>query len=87
MFYGVRTEYKQTETGPVEGDRQVAMLAHMQGEPTETVLFDWLQLDPSEWSIVITSPNLKITETTVLQVLSLDDGQAVLLEMIALERS
>ncbi|MEL7353364.1 MAG: glucosylglycerol hydrolase [Cyanobacteria bacterium J06560_5] len=83
LFYGVRTEYEQTEAGLVEGTKQIAMLAHMQGEPTETVLFDWLQLDPSEWSIVITSPNLKITETTELQGLTLEDGQAVLLEKIA----
>ena len=80
LFYGVRTEYKQTETGPVEGNKQVAMLAHMEGEPAESVVFDWLQLDPSEWSIVITSPDLKISEPAELQGLTLEDGQAVLLE-------
>ncbi|MGD1896803.1 MAG: glucosylglycerol hydrolase, partial [Phormidesmis sp.] len=80
LFYGMRTQYSQTETGPVEGDKQVAMLAHMEGEPAETVLFDWLQLDPNEWSIAITSPDLNINDTADLQGLTLKDGQAVLLE-------
>ncbi|MGB7086074.1 MAG: glucosylglycerol hydrolase, partial [Phormidesmis sp.] len=80
LFYGVRTRHSHTESSPIVNYKQVAMLAHMGGSPAQTALFDWLQLDPDEWSVVIASPGLKVRDPKKLKGLTLKDGQAVLLE-------
>ncbi|NJM97691.1 MAG: hypothetical protein HC800_11510 [Phormidesmis sp. RL_2_1] len=80
LFYGVRTQHIQAESSPIVDYKQVAMLAHMGGEPAETALFDWLQLDSSDWSIVLASPGLTITDPKKLKGLVLKDGQAILLK-------
>ncbi len=80
LFYGVRTQHNPSESSPIVEYKQVAMVAHMGGTPAQIAPFDWLQLDPSEWRIVITSPGLAVAEATDLKGLVIEDGQAVLLE-------
>ena len=80
LFYGVRTQHDSAESSPIGEYKQVAMVTHMGGTPAQIAPFDWLQLDPSEWRIVITSPGLSVTEATDLKGLTIEDGQAVLLE-------
>lgn len=80
LFYGLRTRSIPGESSPIVDYKQVAMLAHMGGSEVQTALFDWLQLDPAEWKVVITSPGLQIAEAEELKGLMLKDGQAVLLE-------
>ena len=67
-------------SSPIVDYKQVAMLSHMGGSPAQTALFDWLQLDPSEWKIIITSPGLFLPDVEALIGLEMTDGQAVLLE-------
>lgn len=53
-FYGLRSApADEVSPGTV---RQVAMLAHMGGEPLEATLADWLQIDPADWEVAIASP-------------------------------
>ena len=82
LFYGLRTQPSPEDTSPVASAhyKQIAMLAHMGGNPAQTALLDWLQLDPSEWRIVLKTPGLDIETTEDLQGLLLNDSQAVLLE-------
>ncbi len=80
LFYGVRSQQDSTDSIPSVDRKQVAMLAHMGGGPAQTAFFDWLQLDPSEWNIVIASPGLELNTPESLKGLILEDGQAVLLE-------
>ncbi|MEL6938290.1 MAG: glucosylglycerol hydrolase [Cyanobacteria bacterium J06598_1] len=80
LFYGVRTQPDPTDSIPSVAREQIAILSHMGGKPAQTTLIDWLQLDPSEWKVVVTSPGLAITDPTSLRGLTLEDGQAVLLE-------
>jgi len=80
LFYGVRSQPDPTNSIPSVNRKQVAMITHMGGGPAQTAFFDWLQLDPSEWNIVITSPGLELSDPKSLKGLVLEDGQAVLLE-------
>ena len=80
LFYGVRTRAIPGDSSPIVDYKQVAILAHMGGNPAQTALFDWLQLDPSEWNIILTSPGLHLDDAESLTGLILEDGQAVLLE-------
>ncbi|MGC1524757.1 MAG: glucosylglycerol hydrolase [Phormidesmis sp.] len=80
LFYGVRSQPDPTNSIPSVNRKQIAMIAHMGGGPAQTAFFDWLQLDPSEWNIVITSPGLDLSDPKSLKGLVLEDGQAVLLE-------
>ncbi len=80
LFYGVRSQPDPTNSIPRVNRKQIAMIAHMGGGPAQTAFFDWLQLDPSEWNIVITSPGLELSHPKFLKGLVLEDGQAVLLE-------
>jgi hypothetical protein len=76
IFYGVRSH-------PGESDKQVAMVAHMGGEPTTVTLGDWLQLDLSKWQVAIASPGLDSNRALAdLSCFELRDSQALLLEKI-----
>lgn len=79
VFYGLRTQPKdEQQDGP---QRQVAMVAHMGGEPLMVTLADWLQLDLEQWQVAIASPVLTLTASD-LQAFELKDSQALLLERI-----
>lgn len=80
LFYGLRTA--PTEPSPSAG-HQVAMVAHMGGEPFSIALGDWLQINLEEWRLAIVSPGLVIQDTSSLNTVELKDSQAVLLERIA----
>jgi hypothetical protein len=80
VFYGLRTAPQ--EEGQT-AQHQVAMVAHMGGDPLTVTLGDWLQIDLSEWAIAIQSPGLALkTSAEDLQFLELADSQAVLLERV-----
>ncbi|MEM6519513.1 MAG: glucosylglycerol hydrolase, partial [Cyanobacteria bacterium P01_C01_bin.70] len=77
---GLRTA--PTEAGTTQ--YQVAMVTHMDGDPLEVTLGDWLQIDLADWRVAIAAPgvNLKSGET-VPKSFRLADSQAVLLECSA----
>ena len=77
LFYGLRTD-PGTEEHP--GTTQVAMVAHMGGEPLMATLGDWLQIDPEEWTLVVASPGLEFQAPGDLRAFELKDSQAVLLQ-------
>ncbi|MGF1524742.1 MAG: glucosylglycerol hydrolase [Leptolyngbyaceae cyanobacterium] len=78
VFYGVRTAPSDSQfTG-----HQVAMLAHMGGDPFFVTLDDWLQIDLHEWKIAIASPGVVAAEAAAFKGFELKDSQAVLLERI-----
>lgn len=77
IFYGVRSQPHGANDDAVE---QVAMVAHMGGEPGEASLEDWLQLDLSQWQVAIASPSLWAeNQLDDLRRFQLRDSQAVLL--------
>ena len=79
LFYGLRT----AESNPNPGDKQIALVAHMGGEPTAVTLADWLQLDLSEWRVAIATPGLTLeADLAASPVFELEDGQGLLLEKI-----
>ena len=51
IFYGVRAN-------PENPSEQIAMVAHLEGEPMNITLGDWLQLDMSEWELFLATPGL-----------------------------
>lgn len=73
IFYGMRTN-------PDNHDDQVAMAAHMGGEPIHVTLGDWLQLDMHEWEVAIASPGLEVEDN--LHNIELRDAQALLLKRV-----
>ncbi len=79
VFYGLRT-------APTDKDQmskqQVAMVAHMGGDPLTITLGDWLQIDLEEWKVVISSPNIQLENMaeSLPQSFELKDAQALLLE-------
>jgi hypothetical protein len=74
IYYGVRSH-------PDNPDEQVAMVAHMGGDPLTITLGDWLQLDLSQWRVAIASPGLEKGEILAdLRCFELRDSQALLLE-------
>nr|WP_244532830.1 glucosylglycerol hydrolase [Geitlerinema sp. PCC 9228] len=73
IYYGVRSH-------PENASEQVAMVAHMGGEPGEVSLEDWLQLDQSQWQVAIASPSLRSNnQLDDLRRFQLCDSQGVLL--------
>jgi hypothetical protein len=77
IFYGVRSQPHGVNNDAVE---QVAMVAHMGGQPGEVSLEDWLQLDLSQWQVAIASPSLWAeNQLDDLRRFQLLDSQAVLL--------
>lgn len=82
IFYGMRTapHYSHDQ----QPQKQVVFVAHMGGDPTAIALADWLQLDLSEWNVVLTTPGIEIDDALAAQpehpVFELCDGQGVLFE-------
>jgi hypothetical protein len=80
IFYGLRTA--PTEAGQ-SSQHQVAMVAHMGGEPLTVTLGDWLQIDMAEWRVAVMAPGVALGETEAdLKAFELKDSQAVLLERV-----
>jgi hypothetical protein len=83
IFYGLRSIHHHSGDEP-QPQKQVAMVAHMGGDPTPITLADWLQLDLSEWKIAIATPGLDLDEELLAHpehsVFELHDGQGLLLE-------
>jgi hypothetical protein len=80
LFYGLRTAPSNDEG---TAQYQVAMVAHMGGEPLTVPLGDWLQIDPQEWTVAIKSPGVELDDGKQgLPAFALKDSQAVLLERI-----
>lgn len=80
IFYGLRT-------APIEAEQtsqhQVAMVAHMGGDPLTITLGDWLQIDMAEWRVAVMSPGVALGEADAdLKAFELKDSQAVLLERV-----
>ncbi len=74
VFYGVRSN-------PDNVDDQIAMVSHLEGNPVEVMLGDWLPLNPKEWKVMITSPDLKPRKDFQdLSCFELSHGQSVLLK-------
>ncbi len=78
LFYGVRTEPHDEDDDRTDDPKQVAMVVHMGGDPTNITLGDWLQLDLDEWQVAIASPSVELGDD--LRSFELKDSQAVLLE-------
>jgi hypothetical protein len=81
LFYGLRT---QPDVEDENEAKQVALVTHMGGKPTDITLGDWLQLDLSEWRIALATPGLEIDDSDPdeLRLFELHDSQGVLLEKI-----
>ncbi|MBE9137107.1 alpha-amylase [Nodosilinea sp. LEGE 07088] len=78
VFYGLRTA--PAEDGQTS-QHQVAMVAHMGGDPLTVTLGDWLQIDVAEWRVAVISPGVGLGEAD-LKAFELKDSQAVLLERV-----
>jgi len=79
-----RTVYYGVRSNPDDHDQQIAMVAHMGGEPMTVTVGDWLQLDMSEWQVAIASPGLDSGDHLAdLRCFELADSQAVLLKRVA----
>ena len=80
VFYGLRTHPSEA---PPTTQHQVAMVAHMGGDPLEVTLGDWLQIDLEDWRVVVASPSLDIGDSAEnLKSIELQDSQAILLEQM-----
>ncbi|MGQ4646459.1 glucosylglycerol hydrolase [Lyngbya aestuarii] len=81
IFYGLRTQpMEESQQGE---PKQIAMIAHLGGEPINATIADWLQLDLSEWRVAIASPGIEVGDNLAdLQVLELKDTQALILERV-----
>jgi hypothetical protein len=75
LFYGLRRAIVEGEG--VGEPYEIAMIAHMTGEPLTVTLGDWLHIDLNEWQIAIASPGVEIEDLAAFE---LSDSQAVLLE-------
>jgi hypothetical protein len=83
VFYGLRTAPKEDVHSANETLYQVAMVAHMGGEPLTVTLGDWLQIDLDEWKVAIASPGVKLNNTSdELRSFELRDSQSILLERV-----
>lgn len=80
IFYGLRTA--PTEPGQTS-QHQVAMVAHMGGDPLTITLGDWLQIDMAEWRVAVMSPGVALEESGAdFKAFELKDSQAMLLERV-----
>ena len=76
IFYGIRSN-------PENPTEQIAMVAHLEGEPFEITLGDWLQLDMSEWTVDLASVGLNDNNNLAdLRCFNLANSQALLLKPI-----
>jgi len=76
VFYGWRQAPVEPEADSASKP-QVAMVAHMGGDPLTVTLGDWLQLDMDQWQVSMASPGVTID---TLRSFTLHDSQGVLLE-------
>ncbi len=76
LFLGLRANH----TDDTLATKRVALLSHMEGDPVDATLGDWLQLDLEEWEIAIATPGLDSITPDQLNQITLKHGQAVLLE-------
>ena len=77
LFYGLRTAPAKEGAST---RHQVAMIAHMGGEPLAIALGDWLNINLEEWNLAIVSPGVVLSDVSRLNTCELKDSQAVLLE-------
>ncbi|WP_035988170.1 glucosylglycerol hydrolase [Leptolyngbya sp. KIOST-1] len=77
VFYGLRTSPAEAGT-----EVQVAMVAHMGGDPLTVTPADWLQLDGDGWRVAVRSPGIDLNNADALSAFTLTDSQAVLLERV-----
>ena len=79
VFYGRRTQPREL----VADDRppqQVAIVAHMGGEPMEVSLESLLDISVQDWTVELVSPNLEVAEgDRGVEKFELKDSQAMLL--------
>ena len=81
IYYGIRSNPKKT-------DEKIVMVAHLEGQPVEINLLDWLQLDPHEWEVELTTPKFPVIEDIKeLNHLTLSQTQGILLKHIPTEKS
>ncbi|MBE9064513.1 alpha-amylase [cf. Phormidesmis sp. LEGE 11477] len=74
-FYGLRCH-------PETRQQAIAMATHMGGTPCTVTLDKWLQLDMSQWKVVLATPGIPAEALQDLSAFELHDGQGVLLEPI-----
>ncbi|PSN18490.1 alpha-amylase, partial [filamentous cyanobacterium CCP5] len=75
IFYGYRS-HPHPET---DEPQEVAMIAHMGGEPMTVNLGDWLQLTMDEWQVAIATPGISPQrDLKDLRAFQLQDGEGVL---------
>ncbi|AFZ47758.1 hypothetical protein Cyast_1802 [Cyanobacterium stanieri PCC 7202] len=73
IYYGVRSH-------PKRPDEKIVMVANLEGQKIEVNLLDWLQLDPTQWKVELTTPNLpEIEDIKDLNHIILGQSQGVLL--------
>ncbi len=76
IFYGIRSN-------PENPTEQIAMVAHLEGEPFGITLGDWLKLDMSEWTVDLASVGLNDNNNLAdLRCFNLANSQALLLKPI-----
>ena len=73
IFYGLRVN-------PDNPEEKIVMVIHLEGEPFEVNLLDWLQLDINDWEIGLKTPQLStIEDLNQLNSLTLSQSQGLLL--------
>ncbi|WP_008309758.1 glucosylglycerol hydrolase [Leptolyngbya sp. PCC 6406] len=83
IFYGYRSEPHPSDDRPNE----VVLISHMGGEPMTVNPGDWLQLDMAQWQVTLASPSLNVQrDLKDLRAFTLQDGEGVLLERLALNQ-
>lgn len=76
IYYGIRSN-------PQKPDEKVVMVVNLEGQPAEINLLDWLQLDPDEWKIELTTPTLPdLDDLQGLNCLTLAQTQGILLTRV-----
>jgi hypothetical protein len=83
LYYGVRSD---STLEPDASSEQVAMIAHLGGEPLTIELKEYLELDLSQWRVAIATPGLNLEgkgSLTELKAFEIKDGQGLLLEKIS----
>ena len=79
VFYGWRTEPRELVPSERPAE-QIAIVAHMGGEPIEISIESLLDISLEEWEVELVSPNLKIIGSSEeIGTFELKDSQALLL--------
>jgi len=78
-----RTIFYGTRANPENPSEQIAMVAHLEGEPIYITLGDWLQLDMSEWEVSLATPGVdRDNNLEDLRRFELSNSEALLLKRI-----